>query len=327
MKLLSLATLVAFTTVAHAQSKSWATVKGMLPDNVNVVAGANLGALRGTSIYQSVVPQLLAKEKDLARAFDLAKSTCAIDLHAALVDVTFAVGDDERGVIVLALDKSLDQKRLLDCGSKLVAAQAPAPDAMPPAGGLKGGAKKSTPAPAPKPAAKLVAKTTGKITEIGVDVDPKRFYLAWLAPDVIAVATDADDKPLLEKMLSGKGTKGALSTYLGKASSSAAVWIASTKGQSIQQGVNMRGMYGTIDAARGNISVDMSVVLGDAKEAKNAVDMAKSLITSMRANIPPQFTKLVDAVKLAAIADAANVKLTASEKDVMAVVAMAMMNL
>ena len=341
MKLLSVAAVLARTaSAAHADSRSWAAVKGMLPDNVNVVAGANLAALRGTSIYQTVVPQLLAKDRDAQRAFDLAKSTCSIDLHGAIIDVTFAMADDERGVLVAAIDKSLDQKRMLDCATKVLLSQNTAPIEKEPVatepprtGGLKAGTKKSTPAPiakapaAPAPAPKIISKTTGKITEYGIEGDPKRFYIAWLAPDVLAVATDADDKALLDKMLAGKGAKGTLGTYLGKASSNAAIWLASTKAQSIQQGVNMKGAFGTIDTTKGNVSFDMSLVLADAKEAKGFVEHVKALVGSMKGQIPPQFVKLVDALKLSAAADAANFKLVASEKDIMSVLALALSGL
>ena len=112
--LLSVATVAALATTATADTRSWNAVKGMLPDHVNVVVGANLAALRSTSLYNAVMPTLLAKVPDGKRGIDLVKSTCGIDLHSAVIDATFAMGDDERGITVLALDKSLDQKRVVD---------------------------------------------------------------------------------------------------------------------------------------------------------------------------------------------------------------------
>jgi hypothetical protein len=343
MKLLSAAVVVALlSTAASANSRSWTAVKNTLPDHVEVVAGANLAALRGTSLYGSIIPQLLAKEPDARKAIDLAKATCAIDLHAAVRDVTFAVGDDQRGVIVLALDKSIDQKRVVDCATKIAASQhAPSTTASadvatttPAKGGLKAGAKKppvaaKTPPPAATPRApKIVAKPAGKLTEYSLDNDPSaRVYVAWLALDVVAFATDPDDKALLDKMLGGKGAKGTLASYLVKARPSAAIWLASTKAQTVQAGVNMKGAFGTIDATKGNVAVDMNLVLASAKEAKDFVDQATALIASMKSSIPPQFQKLVDSLKLTAAADAANVKLTATEKDIASVIALAMMNL
>lgn len=333
MKLLSLAaSLVLFSTAASADSRSWAVAKGMLPDNVNVVVGANLATLRGTSLYGSLLPILMAKEPDLKRAIDMAKDTCAIALDKSIVDATFAMNTDDRGVVIVALDKALDQKRIVDCLTKFVAKAPPAPaEADLKGNGLKGAAKKpdvakADKAPAP-PAPKLVAKTTGRITEYGLDTQTDRLFAAWLAPDVVAIATDASDKALLEKMLAGKGAKGTITTFLAKAPSTAAIWLATTKPQAMPTGGTMKGGFGTIDTTKGNVNVDLSIVLGSAKEAKGFVDQVTALLADARGGIPAQFHKLVDALKLSAAADAANVKLSATEKDVLSVLSLAMTNL
>ncbi len=338
--------VIAATTsaTAHADSRSWNTVKGMLPDNVNVVMGANVSALRATSLYGSLVPNLIAKEPDVKQAFELAKSTCAIDLNTAITDATIAMGDDERGIVVAAVDKStIDQKRVVTCLEKVLAAtvaveptpaEAP-PKADPTAGGLKRGAKGKTDlakdppkTPAAKPVApKLVVKTTGKITEYGVDTDSKRLYVAWLAPDVIAIATDPDDRALLEKMLAGKGAKGAITGLLPKANPSSTVWLAATKQQEMPTGGTMKGAFGSIDAAKGNVSMDMSIIMSSAKDAKAIVDQVTALLASAKKAIPPQLQKLVDALQLTSANDTTRVKLTASEKDVLGLLMMAMMNL
>jgi len=324
---------------ARADSKSWTAVKGLLPDNVNVIAGANLATLRGTAIYQTVVPRLIAKEPDAQRVFDLAKSTCGLDLHAALVDATIAMGDDERGVVVVTLDKSLDQRKLVDCFGKLVTAQmttqlAPPPtiaEAQPPAtGGLRAGAKRpaTRPAPAAKPATpKIVAKTTGKITEYGIAGEPKKLYIAWLAADVLAISTDPDDKALLDRMIGGKGTQGAMTKLVGKASPGSAIWLATTKPTPVPTGGTMKAGFGTVDATRGNVALDMHMVMTTAKDAKKFVDDAVQLLTVARSQIPPQFAGLVDALKVSAAGDDASMKLVAAERDLLGLITFAFANL
>ena len=343
MKLLSsIAAVGAFASAASADTRSWNAVKGMLPDSTNVVVGANLAALRGTSIYGSVMPTLLAREPDAKKAIELAKNTCSLDLHAAVVDATFAMGDDERGVVVIALDKTVDQKKFLDCATKLVvqhhaAANAPPPAPLPEsAGGLKSAGKKPQasakaeppPKPAPPPPApKLVTKVTGKVTEYGLDNDPKRFYAAWLSADVVAFATDPDDKALLDKMLGGKGPKGQLTTFLTKANPKSTVWLATTKPQPVPTGGTMKGAFGTVDASKGNVNVDMSILMSSAKDAKAFVEQVLALVASAKGSIPPQFQKLVDALKLTSANDSANMKLSAAEKDLVGLISLALMNL
>jgi hypothetical protein len=290
------------------------------------------------------MPTLLAKEPDAKKAIELAKDVCSLDRHAAVVDATFAMGEDERGVVVIALDKSVDQKKFLDCATKLVARQHALATAAPPAplpesaGGLKGAGKKpdakagakadpKPAAPPPPPAPKLVTKVTGKVTEYGLDNDPKRFYAAWLSADIVAFATDPDDKALLDKMLAGQGAKGQLPTLLAKANPSSTVWLATTKPQPVPTGGTMKGAFGTVDAAKGNVNVDMSILLSSAKDAKAFVDQSLALIASAKGSIPPQFQKLVDALKLTSSNESANMKLSAAEKDLVGLLSIALMNL
>ena len=79
--------------------------------------------------------------------------------------------------------------------------------------------------------------------------------------------------------------------------------------------------------AKGNVAMDMNIVLGSAKEAKSFVDEMLSTLASVKGAIPPQFQKLVESLKINAASDAANMKLNATEKDVMALVSLAMSKL
>jgi hypothetical protein len=342
MKLLgSLFAIAIIASAAHADSKSFSAVKGLLPDNVVTIGGANVATLRGTSLYQTVIPALIAKKSDVKKAFDLAKSHCGIDLHAAVVDATIALSDDEHGIIVATLDKSIDQKRVVECMTKVTEKElapkaAPAP-VIEQKGGLKAGTKKADPAakaptpatpPPPAPTApKVVTKTTGKITEYGLDNDPSRIYVAWLAADVVAIATTPDDKALLDKMLAGKGAPSALAKFMGKANMNHAIWFASTKSESLDTGGSRKGGFGTINTAKGNVDIDMTVVTTSVKDAKAFVASTNDAVSSVRGGVPPQFTKLVDALKITAEDDRAKFKFSAPEKDLVALLAMLLMGI
>src|SRR5689334_22038218 len=115
MKLLGSLFAIAIASTAVADSKSLTAVKGLLPDNVIMIGGVNVATLRGTSLYQTIVPALIAKKSDAKRAFDMAKSHCGIDLHAAVLEATIAMTDDEHAVVVATLDKSIDQKKVVEC--------------------------------------------------------------------------------------------------------------------------------------------------------------------------------------------------------------------
>jgi hypothetical protein len=327
-------------------------VKGLLPDNVNVVGGANVNALRATSLYQTIIPTLVNKKSDVKRAFIVAKALCGIDLHAVVNDAVVAMGDDSRGVFVASLDKSVDQKRVVECMAKFVEKElapkpvekadiaAPGAGAVESKGGLKAGTKKPDPAatkpapatpptpPPPPPAApKLVTKTTGKITEYGLDTDSKRIYVAWLAADVVAIATEPDDKALLEKMLAGKGAQGTLAKLLGKANQNHAIWFATTKSQPIDTGGTMKGGFGTVNTAKANVDLDITMVTSSVKDAKAFAESLNTQLAAAKAGIPPQFVSLVEALKIFAEDDRTKFKLNAPEKDLVALISVLAMGL
>ncbi len=329
MKLLSTVTCVAalLTTTfaaraASAEPKSWTAAKAVLPDNVTVIAGANLISLRKTAAYQQLVPALINKEPDAKQAFDIAMTTCAIDLHTAIEDATVAISDDEKGLVVVGLAKGIDQKKVVECLNKLAVqlAKTRAPAAKT---GLKAGAAKK-PARAPK----VVTKTTGKVTEYSIDGEPKKLYLAWLAPDVVAISTAGDDRALLEKLVSGTGLKGAMSGTVGKVNTSATLWLATTKQTPISQtGSTMKSAFGTIDASGGQVSFDIHAIMASAAEAKKFVDDATAMLGAAKSQVPPQFASIVDGLKLSAKGDDAMMKLAVTEKDLQSILSLVLMSL
>ncbi|MBA3395456.1 MAG: hypothetical protein H0T89_22600 [Deltaproteobacteria bacterium] len=329
MKLLSTVALAALLTTtfaareADAEPKSWTAAKAVLPDNVTVLAGANLISLRKTAAYQQLVPALIKKEPDARQVFDIAKTTCAIDLHTAIEDATVAISDDEKGLVVVGLATGIDQKKVVECLDKLAVQMAKA-KAPPAKTGLKAGAAKKKPAPTPK----VVTKTIGKITEYSIEGEPKKLYLAWLTPDVVAISTTVDDRALLEKLVSGKGVKGAMSGTVGKVNTSATLWLATTKQTPISQtGSTMKSAFGTIDASGGQVRFDIHAIMASAAEAKKFVDDATAMLGVAKSQVPPQFANIVDGLKLSAKGDDAMMKLDVTEKDLQSILSLLMMSL
>jgi len=312
-----LATLGLGASTASAAPKSWAAAKAVLPDDVNVLAGANLAALRATALYQQIVPRLIEKEDEAKLAFDMARATCNIDLHTVIDDATVAIAGDERGVVVLGLGRGIDQKKVIDCLNKLSVQMAKDKPADPTA---KAGLKKAPP--------KVSAKTTGKVTEYSISGEPKKLYLAWLAKDVVAISTDADDKALLDKMIGGKGAR-TLGAVMTKVNTNASVWLATTKTAPMQQTANatVKSVSGTVDAAQGNVNVDMRAQMGSATEAKKLVDDATAMVAAAKSQVPPQFAKIVDSLRLGATGADATVTLSVPEKDLLTILSLVMSSL
>jgi hypothetical protein len=282
---------------ARAESKSYAAVKGLLPDKTAVLVGANISTIQKTTIYQSLVPALINKEPDAKEGLEMVKTACGIDVVTSVVDVTVALTEDETAVIAVALSGGIDEKKVVECLNKMAEKE-----------------KKG----------KLVSKTTGKITEYTMQGEKDKLYIAWLAKDVLAIASEPTDKAMLEKMIAGKGAKGDVSKAIGKINTDAAFWVAAAKKTPMQKAGTMKMGYGTVDVKSGVIAVDGHIIMSSAAEAKKLVDDAKKDMDKSKAQMPPDLAKIMTSLKFTANGDDANFTLSLTEKELMQIVGLMM---
>jgi hypothetical protein len=275
---------------ARAQSRSWTAARAVLPSNLEVVAGINVGTIKNSALFQQLYPALLAQAGEAKEGVDAARSSCGIDVTAVVSDITVAIGSDEKGLIVVAL-KGTNAAKLQACIQKLVAQH-----------GHKG---------------KLSVRKTGKIVEYSMTGEDDKFHAAWLAADVVAFATDPEDKALLQRLISGKGSKPAA---LAKANTAAAVWVVVDKAHQLDQGMNMKLGYGSLELTGATMALDAHLVLASAKEATDCVAKANQHIADMQKSgqLPPQLTSMAKNLKLLAVGDEAQLKLSLTQQDLMA---------
>jgi hypothetical protein len=298
----------ALASSAHAESKSWAAAKGVLPGDLYVVAGGNITSIQKSTIYQTIVPALLQQEKDAKEGFELVKTTCGIDIQTSITDAVVAMRENEKGLIVAALS-GVDEAKVTSCLQKIAEKEAKE----------KG-----------KTTKKITAKTSGKIVEYTMEGESEKLYLAWLASDVVAMATEPTDKSLLEKMIGGKGAvakSGDMAKALAKTNTNAAVWFALAKKTPVGEGktkATMKTAYGALDIAAGVVAIDGTMVLSSSAEAKAFADQIKDQIAKNQASMPAEFQKLVKSLTVAASGDAVNVKFSAPEKDILSLIGLAM---
>jgi hypothetical protein len=184
-------------STAAADSKSWAALKGKLPAGTIIVGSADGAAIRSTPSFPKVMDFIRGEDKDVGAMFDLVKTTCGMELPAMIGDISFAVDNKEKGVVVIGLSGT-DQAKITTCLTKILASAN----------------------------AKLSVKVTGKITEYSFGTNDKMFA-AWLAPDVVAISVDEKTPAPLDAMLAGAPASGDLATYLGKATATATTaWAA-----------------------------------------------------------------------------------------------------
>ena len=304
-RFLLVATLTSLAPIsaAHADaSKAWSAAKANLPSDATIVAGFNFGAIAKSQIFTEMFPKLVASSADLKDFLDLAKSACGIDPITAVSGAVIATDSSKStGVVYLALN-NLDQPKLASCADKLAKAKS------------KGGDEKIT------------FKKDGNIIEVTSSKHNKSVFYGWVGSDVIVIPKDGD-KAGLQRWMGGKGfAASALGKMAGKVNTGAAGWGATTEAKAVQPGMNMKGGYGSLDVANGNITVNAHVVLGSPAEAAKASTEANQQLVQVKTSgqLPAMFTTLLASLKVSSSADELVVGANAPEKDVLAVAQMAM---
>lgn len=212
--LLVVAGLSLVAGTASADTKAWNALKTKVPAGTILVGGADITAIRATPSFPKLVQWLASEEKDVGAMLDLVKATCGMELPAMFGDIAFSIDDKEKGLIVIALS-GIDQPKLTDCVTKVIAKV--------------------------EPKAKLVVKPAGKLTEYSIGQGDDKLYAAWLAPDLVAISIEERGHAPLDAMLAGAAPTGDLATYVGKIATPPAAWAAFAINDD-----GVKGGYGTM---------------------------------------------------------------------------------
>jgi hypothetical protein len=288
--LLALGLLIALAGPATAEPQSWAAIKRKLPATAIAVIGVDVAAVQNHAAFQKVWSEALLKGRVDQASLDAVKAGCGIDAMAAVVDATVVIGTADAAIMVLAL-KGVDQATFLRCGQAALADHG---------GGV------------------LAAKKKGKLVEYTIDgKDP--FYLAWIGPGVVAFAGGAADKKALEKMIGGKGVRGALAGALGKVSRTAPVWFAFAEAtpraleDRLGVEVSLTAAFGTITLSGGTLDLAATSVVGSAAEATRFAQLVDTMLPVATKQVAKQLPGLAaDLATFKATATAAEMTVTGS---------------
>lgn len=292
--LAGLATLLLFTLPAHADTKSWAAVKGKLPPGTVGLVSIDVSQIAKTSAYQTGIQSVLDQVSEAKQGFDLLKTGCGVDVSTVVTDVTIVVADvkQDDGVLVLLGVNGVDKAKLTSCMTALATMD--------------------------DKAAKLSAKTKGKVTEYSVAGKSEKIYVGWVTKDVIAFTDDPMAKGKLEKFLVGKPAKGALKKFLAKTTPTSAAFFAMAKEDKTDIGT-MKGGYGTLDIGGGNVSFKATVTADSAATASAFTDKAKAELKDGADEVRkqmPDLAKLMEATQFATSGSDITVTNSASEKTI-----------
>jgi hypothetical protein len=280
------------SNVASAATKSVTAAQASLPADTEVVATSNVKSLRGTQTFQKLFPQLLKVDKDVPDGLGKIKKTCGFDAVASIEDVTMGLGPKEEGAFFVTVAAAVTEKKIVECATKLAKLE------------------KET----------LTATKTGDITELKSDKGTSLFF-AMTSDNVLVIATDPEKKPLLERMLGGKGAlvKSKVGQRLQKLRDDAVVSVVFAKEQKVE-GMTVKGGDLTLAVKSGVVDLTARVEMASKKEADQVVTFVKAVNSiPMPKTAPKEAEKIAKAVDAKSQGAEAIVTASASEKDLLAV--------
>lgn len=299
--LLAVAAVVALLPAAAfaAPSKAWNAAKSVHPE-MPIIAGVDVASAKSSETFKKFYPLLIQQKPEVQEVLDKLKTTCKFDPFTAINSAVAVVDDsaNNTGAFYIALT-GWNAVKLADCAKKVA----------------KADKKQLTVGPIKK-----------GIQELTMKGEDKKMYLGWIGKDVLVVATDPSDRALVEKVLTSKGG-GVTGGMAAKIDTSATVWMAVVKEQAIQPGITMKGLYGTVKVAQGNVAGDLHVVTGDEKQATSLVTAFNKEMPTVQKGLPPAAQALVKSLKMTSAGAEVNATASAPEKDLLGLLALFIGNL
>lgn len=281
-------------------AKAWSAARAGLPADAKVVLAIDLAALQKTQVFAQLWPKMLERF-DAAKVLDAMKADCKLDPMAIVQGAVIAMADGQReGAAYVAL-AGADRSALTACLSREME---------------KRGDKNAS----------VTVKQEGNITQVTSGSDS--MFLGWVAKDVVVVPLTSNDRATVVKWMSGKGALGKTSVgkTLAKVNTSAALWGAGEGNDEFQPGVTVKGGYGSVAFAKGNVDANLHATAGSAAQAKTMAESTQKQLDGARNNplLPPSLGLVLQAVTIATVNEEVVIKANVVEKDLVSALSLAL---
>jgi hypothetical protein len=290
---LALAAVAAVPALAEAApTRSFQAAKDGLASDTEVLASANLKTVRSTQLF-STFSSLATQDREVKEVLDAVKKSCSIDLMNAADDITVGVGPGDKGAIYLGVT-GVTQDQFEKCVTTI--------------------AKQ-------KSGETVTVKRTGNQMEFAHGSD--KIFAAWLANNVLVLASDPENESLLKKNLAGglaKNTK--MMGRLGSVDTDAAAFFAWTRELPVQNGITTKGGGASLAYTSGNFALKLSVDLGDAEAASKLAKGASAAVGMfVPKDAPKEAQKILQSLQVKATGSVVDVALQAAESDLQKLIA------
>jgi hypothetical protein len=289
-------TLLAVQTAA-ADTKSWTALKKVVGKGDNGIVSIDFAKLRGTAAFQAGLKMFLDEETEAKGVLDAIKADCKIDVFTAVTDLTVAMQDGDHPLIAVGLD-GVDEAKFTACMGLVVSKMMNLPPVT------------------------FTATRKGKISEYSVKGEPKKLYMGWLAKDVLVFTEEVNDGKLLASRLAGKGAKGDLAKFVGKAAKSSAMWLA-VADKDVEDGRTIMGGYGQLEVAAGTLKLSGAVVMSKPAEATSMATEGTAAIGELKSQAGaqvPELGRLLSTVVIAAKGSDVAISGSIADKDLAALI-------
>jgi hypothetical protein len=281
-------------------ARAWSAAKAGLPADAKVVFALDFAALQKTQVFAQLWPKLLERF-DAAKVLDEMKADCKLDPMAIVQGAVIAMADGQREGAAYVAITGADRGKLAACLQREME---------------KHGDKD----------AKVVVKQDGNITQVTNGSDS--MFLGWVGKDIVVVPITSNDKATVVKWMSGKGAlaKTGVGRTLAKVNTSAAVWGAGEGNDEFQPGVIVKGGYGSVSFAKGNVDANLHATAANATQAKTMADSTQKQLDGVRKNplVPPSIGLMLQGVTIATAAEEVVIKASVIEKDLVTALSLAL---
>lgn len=284
------------STAAHADSKAWTAGKAVINANANVVGGFSAGSVRNSDLYKQWMPMLLSQAGEASKVIDTFQKVCKIDVLASIDSVAFGIDENKAGSVVLAF-RGVDHKGVDACIKKL------------------GDADK-------KP---VTITTEGKLTRYA-GMGDKDVFMQWLANDVVAVSTEAEDKEKTQKQLtSGVTNVPKLKTALAGVNKGSSLWFVIDKAAMQGDTSDLQQIYGNADVANKKITITSHLVTASPDAATKLAASGTKKLADAQASASQAVQAAIGAISIKTSGADVVASATLKEDDVVPLVTSVMM--
>ncbi len=286
-------------TARADSAKAWAAAKAGLPAKTNFVVGMDVAALTKLSLFKMAFPLLLSQKPDVKATLEVIKTTCKIDVLATVEGLVAGTDEAQKEGALYLQVKGIDDKALTSC-------------------------------------VQAIAKSTGSTVSVTVDagiteitVGKDKVFLTWVTKDVVVVSLESD-KTQLQAWIGGKKAfaKSPAGLLAAKIDTKATIFAATAVGREIEgTKMKMKGGYGGLTSAKGNLAIDLHLLLPSAADAKTLADKASAELTGKinEPGLAPALKPVLESVTIKNASTEVVVKANVAEGQVLSIVG-ALMN-